>query len=245
MSVRYSLFLSIETVSWLVWRRRLQASKSAGLQRRLPQRWAAAAKSAWRTGRRSSTVTVTTACVGAAGQGCPPQACGRVRSAERRGTLSGQRHASASTPGAPTPAASSSTGGATASASARPASSSTASASTHDPVLFKFDACLQTLVQKRKSVNTAETLNWLTAVAHGGRVEVDGKCVTLTPGIRKAQRLNVSDGFILSHPRIYESLRAAMRAYGSKWARKDGGVRIGGKTDLIAFLLTVQRAAEC
>ena len=37
-----------------------------------------------------------------------------------------------------------------------------------------------------------------------------------------------------------------MRAYGSKWtARKDGGVRIGGKTDLIAFLLTVQRAAEC
>ena len=153
--------------------------------------------------------------------------------------------ARASTPGAPTPAASSSTGGATASASARPASSSTASASTHDPVLFKFDTCLQTLVQKRKSVNTAETLNWLTAVAHGGRVEVDGKCVTLTPGIRKAQRLNVSDGFILSHPRIYESLRAAMRAYGSKWARKDGGVRIGGKTDLIAFLLTVQRAAEC
>ena len=156
--------------------------------------------------------------------------------------------ARASTLGAPRPAASSSTRGATVSASssgARPASSSTASASTHDPVLFKFDTCLQTLVKKRKSLNTAETLNWLTAVAHGGRVEVDGKCVTLTPGIRKAQRLNVSDGFILSHPRIYESLRAAMRAYGSKWARKDGGVRIGGKTDLIAFLLTVQRAAEC
>ena len=36
-----------------------------------------------------------------------------------------------------------------------------------------------------------------------------------------------------------------MRAYESKWAREDGGVRIGGKTDLIAFLLTVQRAAEC
>ena len=155
--------------------------------------------------------------------------------------------ARASTPGAPTPAASSSTGGATASASSsgtRPASSSTASASTPDPVLFKFDTCLQTL----ESPNTAETLNWLTAVAHGGRVEVDGKRVTMTPGIRKAQRLDITNGFMLNHTRLYESLRSSMRAYGSKWKqRKDGdpGVRIGGRTDLIAFLLAVQRAAEC
>ena len=109
--------------------------------------------------------------------------------------------ARASTPGAPTPAASSSTGGATASASARPASSSTASASTHDPVLFKFDACLQTLVQKRKSVNTAETLNWLTAVAHGGSVEVEGKRTKMTPGIRKAQRLDISPSFVFRYPK--------------------------------------------
>ena len=156
--------------------------------------------------------------------------------------------ARASTPGAPKPAASSSTGRATASASARPASSSTASASTHGPVLFKFGTCLQTLVKKRQPPDTAETLNWLTAVAHGGRVEVDGKCVTLTPGIRKAQRLDITNGFMLNHTRLYESLRSSMRAYGSKWKqRKDGdpGVRIGGRIDLIAFLLTVQRAAEC
>ena len=68
----------------------------------------------------------------------------------------------------------------------------------------------------------------------------------MTPGIRKAQRLDISPSFVLRYPRLYESLRSAMRAYGSKWtARKDGGVRITGKTDLTAFLLKVQCAAEC
>ena len=156
--------------------------------------------------------------------------------------------ARASTPGASTPAASSSTRGATASASssgARPASSSTARASTPEPVLFKFDTRLETLVKKRESPNTAESLNWLTAVAHGGRVEVDGKRVTMTPGIRKAQSLNISQGFVFSYPRLYESLRSAMRAYGSKWAARKDGVRIAGRADLTAFLLKVQRAAEC
>ena len=88
----------------------------------------------------------------------------------------------------------------------------------------------------------------MTAVAHGGSVEVEGKRTKMTPGIRKAQRLDITDGFILNHTRLYESLRSSMRAYGSKWKqRKDGdpGVRIGGRIDLIAFLLTVQRAAEC
>ena len=156
--------------------------------------------------------------------------------------------ARASTPGAPSPAAST---GATASASssgARPASSSTrtlTSASTPEPVLFKFDTCLKTLVKKRESLSQAQSLNWLTAVAHGGSVEVEGKRVKMTPGIRKAQRLDITPVFVYRHPKIYESLRSVMRAYGSKWTRKDGGVRIAGKTDLTAFLLKVQCAAEC
>ena len=88
----------------------------------------------------------------------------------------------------------------------------------------------------------------MTAVAHGGSVEVEGKRTKMTPGIRKAQRLNIAPGFILRHPKLYESIRSAMRAHGSKWkANKDGGpgVRIAGRTDLTAFLLKVQRAAEC
>ena len=117
--------------------------------------------------------------------------------------------ARASTPGAPSPAAST---GATASASssgARPASSSTrtpTSASTPEPVLFKFDTCLKTLVKKRESPNQAESLNWLTAVAHGGSVEVEGKRTKMTPGIRKAQRLDISPSFVFRYPQIYESL---------------------------------------
>ena len=74
---------------------------------------------------------------------------------------------------------------------------------------------------------------------------VEGKRTKMTPGIRKAQRLDISPSFVFRYPKIYESLRLAMRAYGSKWtARKDGGVRIAGKTDLTAFLLKAQRAAQ-
>ena len=132
---------------------------------------------------------------------------------------------------------------------ARPASSSkttTASASTPEPVLFKFRTCLNTLVNKRETPTQAECLNWLTAVAHGGSIEVEGTRKKLTPGIRKAQRLDIAQAFTFRYPKLHNSLRSAMRAYGSKWtARKDGGVRIAGKTDLTAFLLKVQRAAEC
>ena len=162
--------------------------------------------------------------------------------------------ARASTPGAPSrPAASK---GATASASssgARPASSSTrtpTSASTPESVLFKFDTCLKTLVKKREPLSPAQAQNWLTAVAHGGSVEVEGKRVKLTPGIRRAQCLDISKSFMVNYPKLFASLRSAMRAHGSRWTapkagQKDGGVRIAGKTDLTAFLLKVQHAAAC
>ena len=108
------------------------------------------------------------------------------------------------------------------------------SASTPEPFLFKLDTCLRTLVKTRESPSQAESLNWLTAV--GGSVEVEGKRVKMTPGIRKAQRLDISPTFVFRYPRIYESLRSAMRAYGGKWTARDGVVRIAGKIDLTARL---------
>ena len=58
--------------------------------------------------------------------------------------------------------------------------------------------------------------------------------------------MSILPSFVFKYPKLYDGLRNAMGAYGSKWtARKDGGVRITGKTDLTAFLLRVQCAAEC
>ena len=114
--------------------------------------------------------------------------------------------------------------------------------------MFKFDASLKTLVQKRETPKTAEFLNWLKAVAHGGCIESEGKRVKMKPGIRRAQRLQIAHSFVFNHPKLYQALRQAMRAWGSKWAvsrEYAGGVRIAGKTDLTAFLLRAQCATEC
>ena len=107
---------------------------------------------------------------------------------------------------------------------------------------------METLVKKRDSPNTAEFQNWLKAVAYGGCIEIKGKRVKMKPGIRQAQRVWIAPSFVFKHARLYAALRAAMRAYGSKWAASKeyaGGVRIAGKTDLTAFLLRAQCAAEC
>ena len=113
--------------------------------------------------------------------------------------------------------------------------------------MFKFDASLKTLVQRRETPKTAEFLNWLKAVAHGGCIESEGKRVKMTPGIRRNQRLQIAPAFAFNHPSLYQALRSAMRAHGSKWvASRDyaGGVRIAGKTDFTAFLLGAQCATE-
>ena len=115
------------------------------------------------------------------------------------------------------------------------------------PLLFNFDTSLKTLVEKRHSPTTAESLNWLKAVAHGGCIDSEGKRWKMKPGIRQALRVQIAPSFVFNHPRLYQALRSAMRAHGSKWvASRDyaGGVRIAGKTDFTAFLLGAQCATE-
>ena len=53
--------------------------------------------------------------------------------------------------------------------------------------------------------------------------------------------------YTIKYSILYVAIISSMKAYGSKWAAskaRAGGVRIVGKTDLTAFLLRTQCAAE-
>ena len=103
---------------------------------------------------------------------------------------------------------------------------------------------MKTLVEKRESPDTAEFLKWLQAVAHGGCVQIEGKRMSMKPGIRQAQRVRIAPSFVFNHPRLNAALTSSMRAYGSQWQASADGARIAGKIDFAAFLLRAQCVTE-